>query len=44
MDKYYMLVRKFVNATLRFYMHHGWKKSLIERGNDVLVQKGGPLW
>jgi ribosomal RNA-processing protein 1 len=43
-DKYYMLVRKFVNAAFRLLMRAEWDKPVCEEHNDILTRQGGPLW
>ncbi|KAH8120081.1 Nop52-domain-containing protein, partial [Phellopilus nigrolimitatus] len=43
MDKYYMLVRKFVNASFRLLVRAEWDKNALEEYNDILTCKGGPL-
>lgn len=44
MDKYYMLVRRFVNASLRLLIRSNWEADAIERYNTILTREGGPLW
>jgi len=44
MDKYYMLVRRFVNATFRLLLQSRWDKALCQEYNDILTGEGGPLW
>ena len=44
MDKYYMLVRKFVNASFRLLIRADWDKSAVSEYNDILSCRGGPLW
>ncbi|KIY67200.1 Nop52-domain-containing protein [Cylindrobasidium torrendii FP15055 ss-10] len=43
LDKYLMLVRRFVNATFRFLIREGWSKDAVEEYNDILSKEGGPL-
>jgi ribosomal RNA-processing protein 1 len=43
-DKYYMLVRRFVNATFRLLGRSKWDKSACDTYNDILTREGGPLW
>ncbi|KAJ7110043.1 Nop52-domain-containing protein [Mycena epipterygia] len=43
LDKYYMLVRRFVNATFRFLGRAKWDKSACDSCNDMLKREGGPL-
>jgi len=44
LDKYYMLVRRFVNATFRLLLRAEWEYSVCQEYNSMLVQTGGPLW
>jgi ribosomal RNA-processing protein 1 len=43
-DKYYMLVRRFLNASFRLLMGSNWDASACDEHNIILSQKGGPLW
>ncbi|KAF7347692.1 rRNA processing protein [Mycena venus] len=43
LDKYYMLVRRFVNATFRLLGRSKWEKSACDTYNDILTREGGPL-
>ncbi|KAJ7040438.1 nucleolar protein,Nop52-domain-containing protein [Mycena alexandri] len=43
LDKYYMLVRRFVNATFRLLGRAEWDKSACTTYNDILTSEGGPL-
>ncbi|KAJ7786494.1 nucleolar protein,Nop52-domain-containing protein [Mycena metata] len=43
LDKYYMLVRRFVNATFRLLGRAEWEKSACTTYNDILTSEGGPL-
>ncbi|KDQ63212.1 hypothetical protein JAAARDRAFT_65281 [Jaapia argillacea MUCL 33604] len=43
MDKYYMLVRRFVNASFRLLMRAGWDTDACEEYNGILTRTGGPL-
>ncbi|KAI0964425.1 hypothetical protein AcW1_001248 [Taiwanofungus camphoratus] len=42
-DKYYMLVRRFVNASFRLLMRNDWDASLCVEYNSILAGRGGPL-
>lgn len=42
-DKYYMLVRRFVNASFRLLMQVEWDKSACDEYNNILSDTGGPL-
>jgi hypothetical protein len=44
MDKYYMFIRRFVNASFRLLMRYDWDSSSFQTYNDILTTKGGPLW
>ncbi|EJU02547.1 Nop52-domain-containing protein [Dacryopinax primogenitus] len=43
MDKYYMLVRKFVNGGFRLLAREDWDEQCIQEWNDQLSGPGGPL-
>ncbi|KAG8857720.1 hypothetical protein FRB91_010957 [Serendipita sp. 411] len=43
-DKYYLLVRKFVNASFRLLIREKWSKSALEEYENILAGKGGPLY
>ncbi|TFK30908.1 ribosomal RNA processing protein [Coprinopsis marcescibilis] len=43
MDKYYMLVRRFVNASFRLMLRAKWDKKTLEQYNEILTRQGGPL-
>ncbi|KLO20099.1 Nop52-domain-containing protein [Schizopora paradoxa] len=43
MDKYYMLVRKFINASFRLLRRAEWENSALGTFNEVLTSPGGPL-
>ncbi|KAG0707451.1 Nop52-domain-containing protein [Suillus ampliporus] len=43
MDKYYMLVRKFVNASFRLLVRTKWDSSAVEEYNSILSGPSGPL-
>lgn len=43
-DKYYMLIRRFVNASFRLLSRNRWDPSLCQDYNGILTRKGGPLW
>ena len=44
MDKYYMLVRRFVNAAFRLLLRTEWDDSACREYNSILTRTGGPLW
>ncbi|KAK4686819.1 ribosomal RNA-processing protein 1, partial [Tremellales sp. Uapishka_1] len=43
MDKFYLLIRKFVNFTFQLLGRNGWEKKEIASVNEVLSRNGGPL-
>ncbi|KAF5368433.1 hypothetical protein D9758_002258 [Tetrapyrgos nigripes] len=43
MDKYYMLVRRFVNASFRLLIRENWDVKIVEEYNKILCREGGPL-
>ncbi|KAH6916987.1 ribosomal RNA processing protein [Coprinopsis sp. MPI-PUGE-AT-0042] len=43
MDKYYMLVRRFVNASFRLLIRAKWQKEIVAGYTNILSQVGGPL-
>ncbi|KAJ7631117.1 nucleolar protein,Nop52-domain-containing protein [Roridomyces roridus] len=43
LDKYYMLVRRFVNATFRLLARSQWDKDACENYNETLTREGGPM-
>jgi ribosomal RNA-processing protein 1 len=42
-DKYYMLMRRYVNVTFRLLAREGWNKEAVDGVNEILGRKGGPL-
>jgi ribosomal RNA-processing protein 1 len=42
-DKYYMLIRRFVNATFRLLLRSTWNKDTCQEYNQILTGEGGPL-
>ncbi|KAI0756336.1 Nop52-domain-containing protein [Daedaleopsis nitida] len=42
-DKYYMLVRRFVNATFRLLIRADWDASACKEYISILSNRGGPL-
>jgi len=42
-DKYYMLVRRFVNASFRLLIREEWERTICETYNSILTDRGGPL-
>ncbi|KAG1754901.1 Nop52-domain-containing protein [Suillus paluster] len=43
MDKYYMLVRKFVNASFRLLVRTKWDSAAVQEYNSILSGPNGPL-
>ena len=44
MDKYYMLVRRFLNASFRLLIRAKWDPSSLQEYTAILANTGGPLW
>ncbi|QRV80305.1 ribosomal RNA processing protein 1 [Ceratobasidium sp. AG-Ba] len=42
-SKFYMLIRRFVNATFRLLLKHDWDTQTCAEVNEILKGKGGPL-
>ncbi|OBZ78963.1 Ribosomal RNA processing protein 1 B [Grifola frondosa] len=42
-DKYYMLIRRYINASFRLLMRAEWEDVLCEEYNSILTVHGGPL-
>ena len=42
-DKYYMLVRKFINASFRLLVREKWSLAVCEEYNHIIGGPGGPL-
>lgn len=42
-DKYYMLVRRFVNASFRLLIREKWSKEALDQYTAVIAGPGGPL-
>ena len=43
-DKYYMLIRRFVNASFRLLIRTNWEEKTCKLYNDILTSEKGPLW
>ncbi|KAF7307086.1 rRNA processing protein [Mycena indigotica] len=43
LDKYYMLVRRFINATFRLLAGADWAEDVCNTYNKMLTREGGPL-
>ncbi|KAI6031468.1 hypothetical protein BKA83DRAFT_4200779 [Pisolithus microcarpus] len=43
MDKYYLLVRRFLNASFRLLIRAHWDHSALKSYNAILSDSGGPL-
>ena len=43
-DKYYMLIRRFTNATFRLFIREKWDKDVCLEYNRIISNEGGPLW
>lgn len=44
MDKYYMLIRRFVNSSFGLLIENDWSPQLCGDHNDIFRSAGGPLW
>ncbi|THH13471.1 hypothetical protein EW146_g6749 [Bondarzewia mesenterica] len=42
-DKYYMLIRRFINASFRLLMRSDWDSESCQEYNKILTATGGPL-
>ncbi|KAJ3558977.1 hypothetical protein NM688_g614 [Phlebia brevispora] len=42
-DKYYMLIRRFINASFRLLMRVQWDSSTLQEYNSILTDSGCPL-
>ena len=43
-DKYYLLIRRFVNASFRMLAQNEWEDAIVTEYNAILTEQGGPLW
>lgn len=43
MDKYYLLMRRYVNATFRLLAREKWEKEAIAAVNRILMKEGGVM-
>lgn len=43
MDKFYLLMRRYVHATFRLMAREGWSEESVDRVNAILAGKSGPL-
>lgn len=43
LDKYYMLLRRFVNASFRLLIRNEWDDAVCREYNSILTDRGGPL-
>ncbi|KAI6047911.1 Nop52-domain-containing protein [Pisolithus marmoratus] len=43
MDKYYLLIRRFLNASFRLLIRAQWDNSALKDYNAILTDSGGPL-
>ncbi|WVR08021.1 hypothetical protein IAU60_005065 [Kwoniella sp. DSM 27419] len=43
MDKYYMLMRRYVNATFRLLAREQWTEEAVSAVNSILSKNGGPM-
>lgn len=42
-DKFYLLIRRFVNASFRLMARHGWSSEAVQGVNDILSAEKGPM-
>ncbi|KAH9486505.1 Ribosomal RNA processing protein 1-like protein B [Psilocybe cubensis] len=42
-DKYYMLIRRFINATFRLLLRENWEEGACQQYNEILTRQSGPL-
>lgn len=42
-DKYYMLIRRYVNATFRLLQREGWNADAVSKVNSILTAVRGPM-
>lgn len=42
-DKYYMLIRRYVNATFRLLARAGWSERSVQGVNAILSAESGPM-
>ena len=43
MDKFYLLMRRYVNASFRLMARNGWSRGVIDGVNGILSAKDGPV-
>ena len=43
MDKFYLLLRRYVNATFRLLAREDWSTESIRQVHDILTEGGGPI-
>lgn len=43
MDKFYMLVRRFINAAFQLLLQLDWEEQAVEDVNAIVSDEGGPL-
>lgn len=42
-DKFYLLIRRFVNASFRLMARHGWSEGVVGGVNEILCAERGPM-
>lgn len=43
-DKFYLLLRRFVNAAFRLLASEDWNQAAVARFAALTIKAGGPLW
>ena len=43
MDKFYLLMRRYVSATFRLVARHQWSTAAIDGVNEILSASSGPM-
>ena len=43
-SKFYLLMRRFVNSTLRLLAIESWDKKTVERYAQIWMKEGGAMW
>ncbi len=43
-NKFYLLMRRFVNSSLRLLASEGWDEAATKRWGQIWMKEGGALW